>query len=848
MSQEPEIRIAPDGLTSAEAARRLAADGPNALPRSRGTGALRLLSNQFGSPLIVLLIAATIVSAALGHLVDAAAIGLIVLLNAALGFVQEWRADRTLETLRNLLVTYATVRRDGAPRTVPAQNLVMGDVILLAAGDKVPADLEVTHAVDLMLDESVLTGESLPISRGLGDTLRASSNVVAGRAEGHVIATGSSTEFGRISHMTAQIDRGQTSLQRSLAGLARTIAMAAIGMAGLVLLIGLWTGRPLGEMFMVSLSLSISMVPEGLPAVVTVTLALGAGAMARRRALIRRLQAAETLGAASVICTDKTGTLTESVMTVTRLWTPDGDFEVSGTGYTPEGTITGPAPEPLYALRVARLCNDAALRRAGDGWQMDGDPTEGALLAMAMKGGDDVHGSRMAERPFDSERRMMSVLSQGEDWRRLLVKGAPEAILSECTHIGADDRPMTDDGRRQAEEAATAMASNGMRVIALASRAEKGRDLSETGLTLHGLAGLIDPPRPEVRAAVAEAISAGVRPIMITGDGAVTASAIASQLGMEGRVLTGAEIEELDDAALEAILDEGVHFARAAPAHKMRIVEALQRQGRIVAMTGDGVNDAPALRKANIGVAMGQRGTDVAREAADVVLLDDNFATIVAAIAEGRRQFANVSKFVKYLLASNVGEVVAIIGALAMGGALIFLPIQILWMNLVTDGVTALTLGLERGEPDQMRRRPRDPAKPIIDRRGFGLILCFGLYTGSASLVLFFWLMPQGEILARTAAFTGMVIFEKVSVFAFRSMRNSNTRIGWGSNPWLWAALAAMLAAQLAALHVPLLQTFLSTVPLSADIWAAIGLLALPLIVVPEAIKILRARRRETRA
>ncbi|CTQ50361.1 cation-translocating P-type ATPase [Jannaschia donghaensis] len=843
MKPQPVPPQSSTGLSEADAASRLSSVGPNRLPHTPGAHPLRLLARQFVSPLVILLIAAAGVAMALGQLIDAAAVAVVVVLNGLLGFVQEWRAERTLEALRDLMVTETTVRRDNVVRRIPTEDVVPGDVVILTAGDRVPADLVVATGTDVTLDESVLTGESLPVARRAGDTLHASTILVAGRAEGVVKATGGATEFGRISAMTAAVDRGQTALQRSLGGLAKVIALVAVALAFGVLGFGVWAGRPFSEMVMVALSLSVSMVPEGLPAVVTITLALGAGAMVRRHALVRRLQAVETLGAASVICTDKTGTLTENVMTAVTLWTPGGDFRISGTGYAPEGAITGDGSVPVAALRVARLCNDAALRPTDDGWAMTGDPTEAALLSMALKGEVDDPGLRLAERPFDSDRKMMSVLAQGSDWRLLLVKGAPEVVIAASSALGDPDAAMTQERRRQANAAADAMAARGLRVIALASRVEDGDDLSETDLTLHGLAGLIDPPRPEVRAAVARAVAAGVQPLMITGDGAVTARAIADDLGMSGDIMTGAELEDMDDAALDAALRNGAQFARARPAHKMRIVDALQRQGRIVAMTGDGVNDAPALRRADIGIAMGRRGTDVAREAADVVLLDDNFATIVAAIAEGRRQFANVAKFVRYLLASNAGEVVAITGALALGGALIFLPIQILWMNLVTDGVTALALGLEKAEPDQMRRAPRDPVAPILDLRGVMLIVGFGCYTGGASLSVFFWLVSVDADLARSAAFTAMVVFEKASVFAFRSLRTSNRRIGWLSNPWLWAALAATLAAQLAALHLPILQTVLHTVPLTRDIWLAIGALALPLIVVPEVVKEWRAYR-----
>lgn len=817
--------------------------GPNTLPRSSGPSAGRLLTRQFLSPLVLLLIVAAGIAVALGETIDAIAIAVVVILNAALGFIQEWRAERTIEALRDLLVAEATVRRGSVLMRVAASDIVPDDVVLLVAGDKVPADIAVTHSMGLRLDESSMTGESAPVDVDIADVIHAATTVVAGRAEGIVVRTGALTEFGRISRMTADVERGQTDLQRALADLARGIGIAAVLLALGVMGLGLWTGRTLAEMVMVSLSLAVSMVPEGLPAVVTITLALGAGAMARRRTLVRRLQAVETLGAASVICTDKTGTLTENVMTATEIWTPDGTFRVEGTGYAPKGRIIGDGPVPALLLRVANGCNDATIQEEAGEWQLVGEPTEGALMVLSRKGDIAFSDVRLAERPFDSDRKMMSVVAQAQDGRHLFVKGAPEMVISASTILGSADIPMDEKAQNTVALAADGMAARGLRVIALAARAEPGVDTTEAGLTLLGLVGIIDPPRPEVRAAVAEALSAGVTPIMITGDGPVTAAAIGAELGIGGTVVTGADLDDLDDAALSGLLQDGALFARAKPADKMRIVAALQAQGRIVAMTGDGVNDAPALRRADIGVAMGKRGTDVAREAADVVLLDDNFATIVAAISEGRRQFANVRKFVRYLLSSNAGEVVAIVGALLLAGTLIFLPVQILWINLVTDGVTALALGLERAEPDLMKRKPRDKGSAIVDAKGIGTIAVFGLYTGLATLAIFLYLLPQGEPLARSAAFTAIVVFEKVSVFAFRSFRNPNRRIGWASNRWLLLALTAMLALQVAALHVPVLQTALRTVPIGLANWGLIAIAALPLIIVPEAIKEVRVYR-----
>jgi Ca2+-transporting ATPase len=608
------------------------------------------------------------------------------------------------------------------------------------------------------------------------------------------------------------------------------------------------------------LSLAVAIVPEGLPAVVTITLALGAAAMVRQQALARRLQAVETLGAASVICTDKTGTLTEDKMTATRIWMPAGSYTVTGGGYDPAGHIAGADGDRLRVeddgdlaalLDTACTCNRASLRREEKGWTMVGSPTEGALMTLAMKGWCPVPGEPvLAELPFTSERKRMSVLSAGKGGWVQHVKGAPERILERCTTYRAEgeDHPLDDDTRDRIVAAYEEIAAEGSRVIALAQKQVEAPQPpeDEEGLSFLGFVGLMDPPRPEVAEAIRAARSAGIRVIMITGDGAETAKAVAGMIGLEiDRVLTGHALEALSDEELDAALHERVMFARTEPGHKMRLVRALQASGEIVAMTGDGVNDAPALKQADIGVAMGQRGTDVARDASDLVLLDDNFSTIVRAIREGRRQFENVRKFVRYLLSSNAGEVVALLANILIGGPLIFLATQILWMNLITDGVTAVALGLEKATPGTMSRPPRSPREGVVGRAGLAMIALLGAYTGAAALWAFHQALPEGPAVARTVAFTAMVAFEMASVFAFRSFHHSCTRIGWLSNPLLIAALVAMAAAQLAAIYAPPLQLLLRTAPLGWAHWQMIALLSLPLVLLPEALKlVLEARRR----
>ncbi|TCP63130.1 Ca2+-transporting ATPase [Rhodovulum bhavnagarense] len=850
------------GLTQAEACIRLARVGANRLAEGPRVSPAVIFLRQFAGLLVVILIVAAAIALALGERTDALAIMVVVILNGVLGFVQEWRAETALAALGRMVASVARVRRDGEERQLPAQEIVPGDVVIVETGDRVPADMDLLLAVQIKADESALTGESVPVTKEAGDPLFMGTIVVAGRAEGMVTATGTRSRFGKIAILTGSVGPKRTPLQRQLGRLARQMGLAALCVAALIGMLGVSVGKPLTEMFMTALSLAVAIVPEGLPVVVTITLALGAQAMVRQKALARRLQAVETLGAASVICTDKTGTLTEDRMTAVQVVMAAGRYDVTGTGYDPTGHIAragrrvrADCDTALGALlETALVCNHARLRRAGDDWQMLGEPTEGALVTLAYKGWAPLPGrnAALAELPFSSERKRMSVLALGPEGYVLHTKGAPEPVLARCTHVMGVSGPEPLEGAVRAGLQAEyeRMASNGLRVIALARRRQQDMRLpeDEAGLTFLGFVGLIDPPRAEVGPAIRAAKSAGIRVILITGDAALTARAIARQVGLRpSRVIDGDALAAMDDAALRAALREDVLFARTAPAQKLRIVTALQQTGQVVAMTGDGVNDAPALKKADIGVAMGARGTDVARDAADLVLLDDNFATILHAIREGRRQYENVRKFVRYLLSSNAGEVVALVVNLILGGPLIFLATQILWMNLVTDGMTAVALGLEKSSPGQMDRPPRPKTQPILGKGGVLAILGFGAYTGTASLWIFYSLLPMGEDLARSAAFTAMVVFEKLSVFAFRSLHLPCTRIGWFSNPLLLVALTITLAAQMAAIYWTPLQVLLQTQALGWAEWRLIAALALPLVVVPELAKAVAARHVQTR-
>ena len=846
------------GLTHKQALALHETHGWNTLPQVAGPSPVRILLRQFSNVLVIILILAAAIAFVAGERIDTIAIGIVILLNGVLGFVQEWRAENALQSLRSMLSPQATVLRDGRQMVIAARDLVPGDIIIVAAGDRVPADADVIEQTTLSADESALTGESMPVAKdGTASVLFMGTNIVEGRGMGQVNAIGIQTRFGQIATLTSSVVHRPTHLQNQLRRLAAQLGLVALTVAALILVVGVLSGRSVSEIFMTAISLAVAMVPEGLPAVVTVTIALGAAALVKKNALTRRLQAVETLGAASVICTDKTGTLTENKMTATQIWTPQGSYLVTGTGYDPSGHIARNGnkhrasndPGLAALLEVCAGCNHATLQHNPQGWSMIGSPTEGALLTLAYKGWATLPDAQgiIAELPFNSERKRMSILRDTPQGPKVLTKGAPERLRDLCTAIQGPDgpEPLTEEGRALIAAAYSDMAAHGHRVIALAASPASGETLNEDALVFLGLVGIIDPPRPEVPAAIALAHAAGMRIIMITGDSPVTAQAIASAIGLHPEtVMTHDELAVRSDTELSHALDRDMLIARAQPADKMRIVALLQGKGQIVAMTGDGVNDAPALEQADIGIAMGIRGTDVAKDAADLVLLDDNFATIITAIREGRRQFDNLRKFVRYLLSSNAGEVVAILCNIIVGGPLIFLATQILWMNLVTDGLTAVALGMEKPEAGQMEEPPRAIDTPILGWSGVALIAIFGLYTGLSSLWIFWSLLPVDETLARTSAFTAMVVFEKFSVFAFRSLRAPCSHIGWTSNPFLLVALAISLGAQVAAVYWAPLQALLHTAPLGMAQWQMIGLFTLPLIIVPELYKAISMKRK----
>lgn len=862
------------GLTAAEAARRLAAHGPNRLAQTWRTPWHRMLARQFANILIFILLAAAALSFVLGDLIDALAILAIVIVNGVLGFAQEWKAERVLAGLRGMLRPHCRVLRDGAVTDVEAAALIPGDIVDIRAGDIVPADLRLMTMTDLKADEAALTGESLPVDKDAAPqdadapvALRASmawmgTQVVNGRGRGIVVATGMATEFGRIAGLTESIREGGTRLQAQLGTLGRQLGLLAFGLAALTVAIGVLWGKPVLQTVMGGVSLAVAAVPEGLPAVVTIALALGIRVMARKKALLRNLQAAETLGATSVICTDKTGTLTRNEMTVQHIWTASGTVRVEGVGYAPEGRFLkdGAVIAPLEdadlraLLWTGLVCNDARIAACDGVWTAAGSPTEAALVTLAFKAGlqEPRAEARLAEFPFNSERKRMAVIHEDAQEGRLVhVKGAPEAVLSRCDRIlrGGRAAAMDEAAREAAQAAYRDLAGAGMRVLALARKDAPARtmdrDAAEEGLVFLGMVGIIDPPRPEVADAIARTQAAGIRVLMVTGDSPDTAAAVAAQVGLSAaRTVTGAQMADMDDAALAVLLREDVIFARTVPEDKYRIVKALQANGDLVAMTGDGVNDAPALKQADIGIAMGIRGTGVARGAADIVLGDDNFATIVAAIEEGRRQYANIRKSVRYLASSNIGEALAVFLNILTGAPLILLPIQILWINLVTDSVTSLSLTLEKAGEGVMRRAPRPRDERILDRRALLLLGLYGSYIALATLLVFHLYLPRDPALAGSMAFTAIVVMANVHALNFRSFASPMHRIGYASNPWLLGAIMAMTGLQLCALYVPLLQRALKTVPPGLADLGLIAAVALPLFLGTELYKTLRARRR----
>lgn len=858
------------GLDILEVRSRQERFGPNVIPAARGHGPWMRFLLQFHTPLVYILLAAAAITAALNEWVDSGVIFGVVLVNAVIGFLQESNAAKALAALAKTTLTETAVVRGGEMRRVSSTDLVPGDVVLLQSGDKVPADLRLIHLRDLQVDESALTGESVPAEKQSGvlgaeaaladrrNLAFTSTLVTYGQARGVVFATGGNTQVGHISKLISTADVLETPLTRKIAKFSRLLLIVILGLAAVTFLVGWLRGQPAFEMFMAAVALAVGAIPEGLPAAVTITLSIGVARMARRRAIIRRLPAVETLGSTTVVCSDKTGTLTVNQMTVRNISAGSALYEVTGSGYGPHGEIKlvnglGPGLDGNTAARecllAGLLCNDSTLAEKQERWEVHGDPTEGALIASAAKGGFDQKDwtsrlPRLDTIPFESQYQYMASLHRGAGPldRKLYVKGAAEVILSKCVDmLDADDRKVPLNIAAVQQEFAE-MAAGGLRVLAFASAdapdgVESISHADVQGLTFLGLQGMLDPPRPEAIAAVRACQTAGVHVKMITGDHALTAQAIARQIGIDGldstrsdnpQVLTGGELAVRSDTQLIDAADQVAVFARVTPEQKLRLVRALQARGHIVAMTGDGVNDAPALKQADIGVAMGVGGTEVAKEAADMILTDDNFATIEAAVEEGRGVFDNLTKFIVWTLPTNMGEGFVILAAIFAGTTLPILPVQILWINMTTAVLLGLMLAFEPKEPDIMQRPPRDPKMPILTGQLIGRIFSVSLILLIGAFGSFEWALSNGasDAYARTVAVNVFVMTELLYLFNCRSLTKSMFQLGVFSNPWIGVGVASMVALQLLFTYVPLMNRMFHSAPISLHAWGLILLTA----------------------
>ena len=859
------------GLTEAQARERLKEYGENVLASAKPPGPVRIFFGQFKDAMVLILLAATGISALLGEWTDAVTIIVIVLLNAILGFVQEYRTEKTLEALRNMTAPTARVYRDGKLQELPASRLVPGDCIAVEAGDCVPADCLLTTANRIYANESVLTGEAEPVAKQSGTKqqdlsgmhrpylLYAGTAVTRGSGTAEVTATGKNTQMGQISGMLTDIERTETPLQKRLGELGKTLAVICIGVCLAVFAAGVLRGEPVFDMLMTGISIAIAAIPEGLPATVTIALALAVSRMMKHKALVNRLHSVETLGCTSVICSDKTGTITENSMTVTDICTAEQAFSVTGSALRREGAIlengmhVNPKSVPplLHLLECAVLCNNAEITSAepanarnrgslqgGGSWTAVGDPTETALLAAAAKGGVSAKilsdRVRTAEEPFDSDTRCMTVIVRNGGRRTGFAKGAADVILKKCGFVRTKSgiQPLTSAMQKRILQRAEELSDRALRVLAFAEKDDvQGLSDCESGMVFLGLTGMLDPPRAEAKEAIRTCASACVRTVMITGDHRKTAAAIAKQAGLlrGGEVVTGDELDLMNDAELDRRLPKISVFARVNPSHKLRLVRAFKRSGHIVTMTGDGVNDAPAIKEADVGVAMGEGGTDVAKQAADVILMDDNLATLVKAVEQGRCIYANIRKFVRYLLSCNIGEVITMFLGILMGMPVVLLPVQLLLVNLATDGLPAIALGLEPPERDVMKKPPRKPDESFFADGLLGKIVWRGVFIGLCTLGSFSTAMRFGAELpqARTAALLTLVLSQLIHVFECKAEHGTLLSVRYFSNWKLIGAVLLSAALTAVTIWLPQAQVIFGTAALCGDIlWQSLAFAA----------------------
>ena len=851
-----ELKTSEEGLSEKEEGARLKKYGPNEITQAKKISPIKIFIEQFHSFVIYILIAALIISLFLGETVDAIVIGVIVVLNAVFGFIQEYKAEKSIEALKKLASLKATVLRDGKEKEIDAKLLVPGDIIVLETGDKIPADSRLIKIVELQTQEASLTGESLPVKKELKvlpekTTLADRLNMVfsgtiitGGKGMAIVVSTGMQSEIGKIAKLIEEADEGTTPLQKKLNMLGRRLGVITIIISAVVFLGGILKGGSVLEFFIVAVSLAVAAIPEGLPAVVTIGLAIGVKRMVKRNALIRKLPSVETLGSTTVICTDKTGTLTKNEMTVKKIYINGKTIEVTGSGYEKKGEFLHNNkkinPKELrLLLNIGVLNNDAAF----DNKNVIGDPTEAALIVSAAKVGIDKEAlqkkyPRKDEILFTSERKIMTTMHQINGENLAYVKGAPEVVISKCNSIYEHGKVKKLSTARKKEilEINKEFANNALRVLGFAYKTVMDKSRAEKNLVFVGLQGMMDPPRIEVKEAIKKCKRAGIKVVVITGDNEITAKAVAHAIGIEGEAINGQQLDKIKN--LEKHVEEIAIYARVNPEHKNNIVDALKKRGHIVAMTGDGVNDAPALKKADIGISMGITGTDVAKEASDVVLTDDNFASIVNAIEEGRGIYDNIKKFVSYLLSSNTGEVLTIFVAIMIGLPLPLIAIMILWNNLVTDGLPALALSVDTADPDIMERKPRNKHERIISNPIIVRLLIVGFTIMMNTLIIFYFYNPEKNLAyAQTVALCTLMISQMFNVLNCRSEFNSLFRIGIFTNMKLWGAILVSVIMQIIAVQTPFFNTFLKTIPLTLMDWLYVVLISSSVFVIVEVYK-----------